>query len=455
MAVETFRQKSLLAIISMIAAIGGLLFGYDTGVISGAILYIKEEFLITRREEEVIIAVLSLGAVIGAFFGGSLSDYFGRKKVVLCGSIFFIISAIGLALSNSVRELVIWRIIIGLAIGISSATAPLYIAELSPRFMRGALVSLNQLSITIGILISYLVGLFFVDSKSWRLMFAVAAIPAAIQLLVMSCFPESPRYLTKIGNTKKALNVLTRFRGSRRDAELEISHIEKASQKKRGNWKELFQRAVRPALLAGVGVTVIQQITGINTIIYYAPTIFKFGGFSSDQSALYATAWVGLINVLMTFVAIYLLDKVGRKPLLFFGLAGMVTSLSVLGLWFYVADISQTGMRLVPLICLFVYIGSFAYSLGPVGWLLNSEIYPLHLRGMAMSIAVCANWLSNFFITWTFLDFVNYLGKGGTFWLYAAIGMAGIFFIWRRVPETKGKSLEEIEDFWKKKVPNS
>ena len=450
MARESSHQKWLLSIISIVAAIGGLLFGYDTGVISGAILYIKKEFVLTTGQEEIIIAIVSLGAIFGALFGGPLSDKFGRKKVVLSSSLLFIVSAIGLALSNSVAELISWRAIVGVAIGISSATAPLYIAELAPRYMRGALVTLNQLAITIGILGSYLIGLLFVQSQSWRMMFVIAAIPAALQFIIMSFFPESPRYLTKVRKFDQALKVLKRFRGTEEDAKLEIAHIEKMGQQKKAHWKELFGKRVGPALLAGVGLTVIQQVTGINTIIYYAPTIFQFAGYTSDRAALLATTWVGVVNVLMTFIAIYLLDKVGRKPLLQFGLGGMVISLVILGIGFHTDALPQGAIGIIAIICLFVYIGSFAYSLGPGGWLINSEIYPLHIRGMAMGVATCANWLSNFLITSTFLDLVKVLGKTGTFWLYALLGIFGMLFIWRRIPETKAKSLEEIEEYWKK-----
>ena len=439
-----------MSLISCVAAIGGLLFGYDTGVISGAILYIKQQFPISTVEEELIISMVSLGALFGALIGGRLSDHFGRKKIVLTSSIFFIISAIGLSLSNSVGELIGWRFFVGVAIGVSSATAPLYIAELAPCYMRGALVSLNQLAITVGILSSYLIGLAYVESQSWRMMFALAAIPAAVQFIIMCFFPESPRHLMKFGEKNKAIKILQKYRGSKRDAQLELAHIEKLNEIKKASWKELISKKVRPALFAGVGVTIIQQITGINTIIYYAPTIFKFAGFSSDATALHATMWVGIVNVLMTFVAIYLVDKVGRKPLLYFGLGGMIVSLIILGIGFHTTQTELIGI--ISLVTLFTYIASFAYSLGPIGWLLNSEIYPLHIRGRAMGVATCANWLSNFLITATFLNLIHLLGKAGTFWLYALIGIFGIYFIWRRVPETKAKSLEEIEDFWVKKI---
>jgi len=450
MAQESTIQKWLLCVISIVAAIGGLLFGYDTGVISGAILYIKKDFVITTTQEELIIGIVSLGAIFGAIAGGPLSDRLGRKKVVLASSTLFMISALGLALSHSVQSLLIWRLIVGVAIGVSSATAPLYIAELAPRYMRGALVTINQLAITIGILCSYLIGLLFVDSQSWRLMFAIALIPAALQLIIMSFFPESPRYLTKIGNIDKALHILTRFRGTREDATLEIAHIQKMRRGQKSHFTEFLSKRIRPAIIAGVGLTVIQQITGINTIIYYAPTIFQFAGYASNKSALLATTWVGIINVLMTFVAIYLVDKVGRKPLLQWGLLGMVISLIVLGLSLRADLMPKKVMGPVAMVCLFFYIGSFAYSLGPGGWLINSEIYPLHIRGKAMGLATCANWLSNFLVTSTFLNMINTWGKTGTFWLYALIGTFGMLFIWKRIPETKAKSLEEIEEYWKK-----
>ncbi len=444
MAKETRKQRWLLGVVSCVAALGGLLFGYDTGVISGAILYIKQEFPINTVQEELIIAMVSLGALIGALSGGRLSDRFGRKKLVLFASVFFIISAIGLSLAGSINELIFWRFLVGLAIGVSSATAPLYIAELSPRFMRGALVSLNQLAITVGILLSYIIGMAFAATEAWRTMFALAAIPAGVQLLIMSFFPESPRYLVKYGFLNDALRILTKFRGSKEDAELEIEHIQKLHSQRKAKWSEVFGRKVRPALIAGLSIIIIQQVTGINTIIYYAPTIFKFAGYTSDSAALYATMWVGIVNVAMTLAAIYLVDKVGRKPLLYAGLGGMIISLFVLGLGFFYPKSEVTGIT--SLITLLTYIASFAYSLGPIGWLLNSEIYPLHIRGRAMGVATCANWASNFIITATFLNLVNRLGEAGTFWLYGAIGLLGVLVIWRFVPETKAKSLEEIEE---------
>lgn len=448
MARESKKQIFLLFIISLTAAIGGFLFGYDTGVISAAILFIKAEYQLSSWSESLIVAIVSLGAMFGALSGGRLSDTFGRKKIVLFSSILFIISAVGLSLSPDVIWIICGRFVVGFAIGVSSATAPLYIAELAPRSIRGMLVTMNQLCITIGILASYLLGLALSEMHGWRLMFGFAAIPAAIQLIIMSFFPESPRWLAINHKQDKAKEILYRFRGTRDDADLEFTHLLKTRSFSETTWKEIFKSSAKMALLAGVGLTVIQQVTGINTIIYFAPTIFKFAGFEQDRAAILATSLVGTVNVLFTFVAIYLLDRIGRKPLLITGLAGMVLSLFILGFGFLLPNSPLTGW--ISLVAMMFYIAFFAYSLGPIGWLVNSEIYPLKVRGRAMGLATCANWISNFLITMTFLYLIQWFGKTGTFWLYGIIGLFGIWFIIRVIPETKGRSLESIEDFFAK-----
>ena len=446
---ETKHQRWLLSLISIVAAIGGFLFGYDTGVISGALLYIKKDFLIMTWQTELIVGIASFGSIIGALSGGFLNDRFGRKAVVLLSGLLFIFSAIGLALADSIGELIFWRIVVGLAIGISSSTTPLYIAELVPRSMRGKLVTINQLAITIGILMAYLMGLVFVRSGSWRVMFALAAVPALIQFVIMSFFSESPRYLIKVGKVGQAFRVLSRLRGSEEGVRLEVEHIKKVCVHDRVSLKELFAPAIRPALLAGIGLTVIQQLTGINTIIYYSAIVFQLVGLRSDIATLDASIWVGVVNVLSTFIAIYLIDRVGRKPLILCGLGGMIVTLFVLGIALHKDILPPHIAGVVALVCILVYIASFAYSLGPGGWLVNSEIYPLHVRGKAIGIATCSNWVANFIITSTFLSLINAVGKTGTFWIYALIGIFGMFFIWKKVPETKGQSLEEIEEHWK------
>jgi len=453
MARESKVQMFKLSVMCLVTALAGFLFGYDTGVISGAILFIKKEFILSTFQEELIVGMVSFGAIFGALIGGPLSDRLGRKKIVLAAALLFVISAIGLALSWSVNLLILWRFVVGFAIGVSSAIAPVYIAEMAPMSRRGALVTLNQLAITIGIPSAYIAGLTFASMGGWREMFAIAAIPAGLQFLIMIFFPESPRWMVLHGQKEKAMVVLAKFRGSREDAELELKHIEgRVEVDRSSSWLELLKPAYRPALFAGLGLTFIQQITGINTIIYYAPTIFQFAGFTSDRSAILATTWVGVVNVLMTFVAIALIDRVGRKPLLLVGLSGMVFSLIVLGFGFLFPKIfpgrAAEIVGWISVISMIFYVAFFAFSLGPNGWLINAEIYPLHVRCRAMGLATCVNWATNFIVSVSFLTLVETITKTGTFFLYALLGLWGIRFIIKHIPETKNKSLEEIEEFW-------
>lgn len=451
---ESKSRALLLIVMSFIVALSGLLFGYDTGVISSAILYIKSDYALTLIEEELIIGILSLGALIGAIFGGPSADRFGRKKVILISSLIFIGSAAGLALSTGANTLIIYRFIVGLAIGVSSSVAPMYIAELSPRSMRGGLVTLNQLSITIGILLAFITGVLFANEQSWRWMFGLACFPAILQFIVMLFFPESPRWLLGNGQEEKGLKILKGLRGNDGDAQLEADHILSRSSQDDSSWRELFRNRYRGALAAGIGITIIQQLTGINIVIYYAPTIFQFAGFASAKAAVTATMWVGVVNVVMTFVAIALIDKIGRKPLIICGLSGMTIALLVLGVgfeWAKAGDNSSEIMGWIAVISTMVFVASFAFSLGPGGWLINSEVYPLKVRGKANGVATSANWATNFIVTGSFLSIVNLLGRSGAFWLFAIIGILGIIYIINFIPETKGRSLEEIEDYWNRR----
>lgn len=451
---NTKKNTFLLIVMSFIVALSGLLFGYDTGVISSAILYIKADYALTLVEEEMIIGILSLGALIGAIIGGPSADRFGRKIVILLSSLVFIGSAAGLAFSTGANTLIIYRFIVGLAIGISSSVAPLYIAELSPRSMRGGLVTLNQLSITIGILLAFITGVLFADEQSWRWMFGLACFPAAFQFIVMLFFPESPRWLLGKGEREKGTAILEKLRGNAADAKLEADHILTRAYEDQPTWRELLRHRYRGALAAGIGITIIQQLTGINIVIYYAPTIFQFAGFTSAKAAVVATMWVGVVNVVMTFVAIALIDKVGRKPLIICGLSGMTLALIVLGVgfeWTKGDTSSSELMGWIAVISTMVFVACFAFSLGPGGWLINSEVYPLKVRGKANGVATSANWATNFVVTGSFLTVVNLLGRSGAFWLFAVIGVIGIIYIINFIPETKGKSLEEIEDYWNRK----
>jgi len=432
--------------VSGISALAGLLFGYDTGVISGAILFVRKDFLLSTFQEEVVVAAVLLGAVAGAAFGGKLADALGRRKLLIHVAILFIIGAIGTALAPSPTLLAIGRVVVGVAIGIASFTAPLYISEVSPPAIRGKLVSLNQLMITLGIVVSYLADYGLADKEAWRWMFGLAAIPALILLIGLLFVPESPRWLMSRSQDDQARAVLQRIRESG-DVSAELAEIKADLSLQEGGWRELLNVSLRRPLVIGIGLAVFQQFTGINTVIYYAPTIFQLAGLHSASAAILATVGVGVVNVLLTIVALRMLDRAGRRPLLLYGLVGMVISLGVLGAAFLFAS-SSSVVAWLAVISLAVYVACFAIGLGPVFWLLISEIYPLKIRGRAMGVATMMNWGSNLIVALTFLSLLHSLGRSATFWLYAVIGIIAWFFVYRLVPETKGRTLEQIDAEW-------
>jgi SP family galactose:H+ symporter-like MFS transporter len=433
-------------VVSWISALAGLLFGYDTGVISGAILFVKVDFSLSTSQEEFVVAAVLVGAVIGAIIGGRLSDRFGRRNVLIQVALLFIIGAIGTALAPTPTWLAIGRVVVGIAIGVASFTAPLYISEVSPARVRGKLVSLNQLMITIGIVVSYLADYGFSGAREWRWMFGVAAVPALILAVGLIFVPESPRWLMSRGLVEQARKILSRIRESNVDAE--ISEIALSLNKQEGGLREIFSAAVRPALVVGIGLAIFQQFTGINTVIYYAPTIFQFAGFKSASAAILATAGIGAVNVLLTIVALRLLDRAGRRPLLLYGLVGMIISLGVLGFAFLSGSLSST-VAWVAVISVAVYVACFAIGLGPVFWLMIAEIYPLRVRGQAMAVATVANWGANLLVALTFLSLLHSLGRPWTFWLYGIIGLIAWVFVYTLVPETKGRTLEQLEEYWR------
>ncbi|HZC44384.1 MAG TPA: sugar porter family MFS transporter [Acidobacteriaceae bacterium] len=432
--------------VSGISALAGLLFGYDTGVISGAILFVRKDFQLSTFQEEVVVSAVLLGAVAGAAFGGKLADALGRRKLLIQVAILFIIGAIGTALAPTPAWLAIGRVVVGVAIGIASFTAPLYISEVSPPAIRGKLVSLNQLMITLGIVVSYLADYGLANKEAWRWMFGLAAIPALILLIGLLFVPESPRWLMGRSQDEQALAVLQRIRESG-DVSQELAEIKADLSLQEGSWRELLNPSLRRPLIIGIGLAIFQQFTGINTVIYYAPTIFQLAGLHSASAAILATVGVGVVNVLLTIVALRMLDRAGRRPLLLYGLVGMVISLGVLGGAFLLAG-SSSIVAWLAVISLAVYVACFAIGLGPVFWLLISEIYPLKIRGRAMGVATMMNWGSNLIVALTFLSLLHSLGRSATFWLYAVIGIIAWFFVYRLVPETKGRTLEQIDAEW-------
>lgn len=435
--------------IAAIAATGGLLFGFDTGVISGALLSIKKVWALSEMHQGFVVSSVLIGAIIGAACSGKLADRYGRRNVIIVTSLIFFVGSLATAFAPSVEFLIAGRIVIGIAIGVASFAVPLYISEISPTKVRGALVSLNQLAITVGIVVSYLSDAYFEPfQQNWRWMFGVGVLPAIILFIGMCYLPKTPRWLMSKNREDEARKVLIKI-NTTTNVDEDLLMMKKNLEEESGaTFKDLLLPWLRPALIIGIGLMFVQQMTGINTVIYYAPTIFKMAGFESDLVAILATVGVGVVNVLMTIVSIKLIDRVGRKPLLSIGLIGMVISLFALGLAFMLKDSLGGHIKVLAVGSMVVYIASFAVSLGPICWLIISEIYPLKIRGVAMSIATLSNWAFNFIVALTFLILVEKLGATATFWLYAFLGILGWFFCKYYVPETKGHTLEKIEHHW-------
>ncbi len=440
------KENKFIIIATIITAIGSFLFGYDTGVISGAILFIKVQFSLNAGQEGFVVSSVLIGALIGAITGGTLTDRLGRKKVIIYSGVLFIVGAIIAALAVNIPMFVSGRIIAGLGVGTASFASPLYIAEVAPPKARGKLVSVSQLLITIGIVIAYLIDFAFAPSSNWRAMFALAAIPGLALALGMYFMPESPRWLVSKDKINTAISVLKEIRDS--GVENEINGIEKELSEEKKSWKELFSPDVKIALLIGTLLAIFQQVTGINTVIYYAPTILQLAGFSSASVSILGTVGIGIVNVVMTIIALNLIDKTGRRPLLIISIIGMVITLFLLGYFFMVESKSLTTVALISLIG---YVASFAIGLGPVFWLLTSEIFPLSVRGIASSFVAFINWTFNFIVALTFPDLIVTIGKTYTFWVYGIVGIIALLFILRYVPETRGLSLEQIQALLSKK----
>ena len=443
------RGTRFVYVAASFAALGGLLFGYDTGVISGALIFIKREFGLTTAAEEVVVSGVLLGATIGAIFGGKAADLFGRRRVLLVTAAIFGIGALASAVAPSPAILIISRVVLGLAIGLASTNVPVYLSEVAPPHARGWVVSLFQLAVTVGIVVAYLTDYAFAGIGGWRWMLGLAVVPALVFGIGMFFLPETPRWLIRGGHHEVAQRVLVRIR-ELSDVNVEIEEIKAslAQQVESGHWTDLLRRQVRPALVVGLGLAIFQQITGINTVIYYAPRILQSAGFDSASGAILATVGVGVVNVGMTILAMFLVDRAGRRPLLLVGIAGMTITLGMLGLSFRIANPSGQ-LAWISVMCLMGYVASFAISLGPIFWLLIAEIYPLKIRGLAEGTAATFNWASNLIVSLTFLTLVEKLGASSTFLLYAVASVASWLFAYYFVPETKGRTLEQIEAFWR------
>ena len=430
-------------VVAGLSALGGLLFGYDTGVISGALLYIKEDFQLTSFLQGAIVSSLLVGAMIGALACGPLSDRFGRRIVILVAAIVFGVGALVAALAPNVATLVGGRVILGLAVGMASVVVPLYIAEMAPSDVRGALVTLNQLMITIGILVAYGVNSATAPFEAWSWALGIALVPAVALGVGMIFLPESPRWLMTQGAVDRARTVLGTLRTEDEQVEREMREIQEAESHEEGGWRELLAPWVWPLVLVGLLFNFFGQASGINTIIYFAPTILERTAFAAAASIL-ATVGIGVVNVLMTVVGLALVDRVGRRPLLLSGIVGMALSLVALGSVFFFASLSG-AQAWVALACLIVYIASFAVSIGVLIFLIPPEIFPLRVRGKAMGLALLINWGSNFVISLTFLPLLESIGEAATFWLYGGLNVIYLLFAFFFIPETKNRTLEEIE----------
>ncbi len=455
-------QKQYLFLVGFIAAIGGFLFGFDTAVISGVLSFVVNQFYFSTAMEGWFVSCALLGCIIGVLIAGYLSDAFGRKKVMILSAILFFVSSIGCMFAFNATALIVFRLVGGIGIGVASMICPLYISEFSPPQYRGRLVALYQLAITLGIVAAYFSNayllevskgnasytgwLYFVIKQDvWRSMIGMGLVPALIFLVSLFFVPESPRWLLLKGRQEEALFYLRKV-NTEETAQEEIAAVN-ANLQENGNFRQLFTKAYRTPLLIGLLLPFLTQVSGINAVIYYGPVILDKAGFSLGD-ALGGQVVVGLVNVIFTFVAILTVDKYGRRPLLFWGVGGAVTSLIVLGILFQLQLLSG------PWILLFIllFIACFAFSFGPVCFILIGEIFPNASRGVAMSMATLSLWFANFLVgqlTPLMLKSDNW-GPAATFWTFALLCAPALWLTWKVIPETKGKTLEEIQTYWHK-----
>jgi sugar porter (SP) family MFS transporter len=450
-------SPAYVALVCLVAALGGLLFGYDTAVIAGAIGFLQEHFVLSAAYKGWAASCALLGCVVGVSFAGAFSDHLGRKKTLLLAGLLFLGSAIGTALPRSFAVFVVFRILGGVGVGVASMASPIYIAEITPARIRGRMVSVNQFAIISGMLIIYFVNYFIARQgdaawnrdMGWRWMFASGMIPSALFLLLLLLVPESPRWLVEAGQVEKARNVLTKVDGPEHAA-AEIAAIQEAITTETGSLAQLLAPGLRRALIIGVALAILQQVTGINVFLYFGPEIFKKLGSGVD-AALLQTVVVGSVNLLFTVVAIWTVDQLGRKPLMLVGAAGMGLCLAAIG-----AAAQAGAIAAWVLVFVLGYIACFALSVGPVTWVLLSEIFPTRIRGRALSVATFCLWSANFVISQSFpmLDENKWLvakfNHGFPFYVYAAFCVLLVIVVWRLVPETKGRSLEEIEQSWRR-----
>jgi sugar porter (SP) family MFS transporter len=435
-------SRATVVLTAVVAALGGLLFGFDTSVISGAMLFLRTDFHLSDTQLEFAVGIALAGALVGSASAGYCTDRWGRRWMLIVTALGFGLFSVLSGLAVGLVSFSVARFFVGVCIGVASLAVPLYIAEMAPARIRGALVSLNQLAITVGIGVAYFVDYALAASENWRWMFASAVLPAVVLLIGMIFLPESPRWLARKGFRDRALENFRRL-GRGEEAEAELAEVEDALREEQEGFGILLQPGFRVAVLVGIGLAIFQQITGINTIVYYVPTILRMSGYPSAKAAILASAIIGVAMVLVTVVSMTLVDRLGRRFLLLLSTAGMTVALALMGAAFY-----QKAASTVVFYEVIAYIVSFGIGLGPVMWLLISEIYPTKIRGKAMSLAALSVWGSNWVVAGTFLSLLHHAGPAKTFWLYGSICVAAFIFCYAFVPETKGRTLEAIEHHW-------
>ena len=436
---------SYVLLLAATAALGGLLFGFDIAIITGAGPFLTEHFKLNDLSLGWAFSSLLFGCALGATIAGRLTDFYGRKKILLVVAALFAITSLGTGMAPTFTFFIIARFIGGLAVGGASILSPLYVAEISPPSLRGRLGTLYQMSIVTGILISYAINYLLRDigSANWRWMFITGVIPSILFFAMLLSAPETPRYLFMAGKEREGFAILERIAG-RESAEFEASEIRASLLNKRKAWRDLFRPGIRRAVLVGFGLAILVQVSGINTIIDYAPAILKSAGWKID-AALFSTLIIGLTNFVFTFVSFWAIDRYGRKPLYIIGSLGMTAALLVL-MWAALTVRFQSAMVLVYIL---VYLAFFSSCIGPVFWTLVAEIFPNDLRGTAMVVPVLTQWISNAVVVLFFPLAFNQIGKGITFGVLAVLALTQAVFTWFFVPETKNKPLEEIEEYWK------
>jgi sugar porter (SP) family MFS transporter len=437
-------NHSFLARVSFIAALGGVLYGYDMGIIAAAIIFVKKSFELSTGMEELVVSVVLVGAMIGALVGGSVADRIGRRATLVWAGIIFIAGSFLAPLSPNAFVLIVARAIIGLGIGFTSVTAPVYVSELAPPQSRGFLIGLYQFALTLGIAFADLIGYWLATREAWRLMFGIAAVPTLFFLAVILTVPESPRWLYAHSREKDAEKVLRSFTDASGAQQFLADIREGLKTQVEQRWSALWTPAVRGSVFIAAGFTILQQVTGINTIIYYGPQIFELAGIGTHSNSILATLVVAVVNVIATVVGILLVDRVGRKPLLYLGVGGMTITLFALAFAFRHSVALASSLGIIAVICLVLYIASFALSMGAIAWILVSEVFPLRVRGRGVAVATLGSGISNFAVSLTFLSLINAVGSGYTFAIYGVMCILTLLFVRFVVPETAGRDLESI-----------